>query len=496
MASCLDSFTETTSEVATMAGTTREPQTTEFNLEFTDKNKVTYFEKLLMRKYRDSTITMQSSVHHPVPTEIESEEESENVPAISEYNLFYDSEDMALENGDDEAIADGVIEPSIHTDENIPTMAIASDYTSIPVPSSVSIEELASSNEGMALVEPKFLSLSPGEGMRMDGSISKEIAETSTKGPAAATDTRRKIGKRKNGSENGHTKKSKGKERLAGSSSSSCNGREKGKQSEPSPFSRIERDTQHLKQSDLLVSVRSAWANCTQSRHNSQQLGHFFLHGVQPVDSNEEEMTASSEPPAPNSSDSLSQFKLMSTVWLPSSSTVQLETEVVPCGISESAGGDPPPSRPSTRDWYYNDTDSDSEPENEREEFIQSRMGMERDSMECVLSRPATSRDLEVAEDVERDRDDCEALEELAWELTSTAECEGRLTRCEGDIDTSDLEGGDGEHDTATPVPMVNEEGGEMGVVEEQVVLDMSEVISEFDLYQKRLMEEDSDQEQ
>ena len=524
--SYLDSATETTSDVATMAESTHEPRGTEFNVVFADgKNKVSYFEKLLMRKYKDGTITMQPSIPHPVLTEIESDEELEHAPAISKYNVFYDADDI---DGDD---ANGVPIPSVNCDEDFPVMA---NSTNRPRPSSVSIEELPCDGDVLPLPEPEIVLRPCGKEviqMQKKGSnSSKKIAEANDS-KMASEPTEVKSSKTGKHRESGHRKKSKEKEQLPAPLSTSHN--EKGREVDQQ-YSEIKaesllssshgHDTQLLKQSDLLVSVRSAWDNCAESQHSSHQLGHFFLHAVQPVKSEE---AASPKPPV---SMSAPQFKLGSTVWLPSSSTVQEEPVALPSisesaetppsisesaepppsisesaepppSISESAkpspsiseSAEPPPSRPITRDWYYDDSDSsDSEPQNERDEFIQSRMGMVRDSVDCKVSRPATgtsSRDLEMEDQVERDKDDCQALDELAWELASTVECEGRLSRCEGDLET---EGG---CDAVTPVPVANEEEDEVGVANKQV-MDMSEVISEFELYQQRLMEEDSDEEQ
>ena len=562
--SYLDSATETTSDVATMAESTHEPRGTEFNVVFADgKTKVSYFEKLLMRKYKDGTITMQPSSPHPVLTEIESDEELEHAPAISKYNVFYDADDI---DGND---ANGVPIPSVNCDEDFPVMA------SRPRPSSVSIEELTSDGEVLPLPEPEIVLRPCGKEviqMQKKGShSSKKIAEAKdSKMASEPTEVKSgKTGKHRDRGESGHRKKSKEKEQLPAPLSTSHN--EKGREVDQQ-YSEIkaesllpsshEHDTQFLKQSDLLVSVRSAWDNCTEFQHSIHQLGHFFLHAVQPVNSEE---AASPEPPV---SVSTPHFKLGSTVWLPSSSTAQEEPVALPSisesaepppsvsesaepppsvsesaepppsvsesaepppsvsesaepqsaepppsvsesaepppSVSESAepptsiseSAEPPPSRPSTRDWYYDDSDSsDSEPQNEGDEFIQSRMGMVRDSVDCRVSRPATStssRDLEVEDQVERDKDDCQALDELAWELASTVECEGRLSRCERDLDTEETEGG---CDAVTPVPVANEGEDEVGVADKQV-MDMSEVISEFELYQQRLMEEDSDEEQ
>jgi hypothetical protein len=462
-----------------MAGSALEPHRTKVNLEFTDGNKVTYFEKLLMRKYKDGTITAHSGVPYPVPTETAfNEEEFERVPAISKYNLFYYSEDEY--DGDDmlvETYTNGVSEPFTYA-----SLATAVNSTGPP---SISIEELISNGEE----NPEILA-HPEEEAKKDGSNYKRMAGAQNN-HTEVTETGNGSSQRKNRGKNRRARNGKGKEKQVVFSHG-----DKQKENEQPSSSHVEEKVlpptiehghrvPHLKESDLLASVRSAWDNCTEYHHSNKQLGNFFLHGVQPAGSEEDEAMLVNIPQDLSPSD----FKLASTVWLPSSSTVQCDPEVA---YDSSESPTIPLSRPGTRDCYYDDTDSDSEPENEREEFIQSRMGMAPDSVGCIVSRPATStslRDLEVEDPTERDRDDCETLDELACELASTVECEGRLTRCR------DLDESEGEYDVATPVPAACEGGLALGMPDGEVI-DMSEVISDFELYQKRLMEEDSDQEQ
>lgn len=483
-----------------------EPQKTELN--FTDKNKVTYFEKLLMKKYKDGTMTTQSSsVVHPVQTEIQSDEEPEKVPMISEYNVFYDSEDMLPED----------------EDSRNHTTGITSDSTWMPGLPAVFIEELTSNNEGFKPEHPKGAENTP----QVEPGPNSETRDPKMPGPrshgaseARGIEATGPPKMRAPKSKNGYAKRKKGKEKQTTSekkqspassetarapqvvsetrdvqtASEANDGRsENGHTKTDEKQMHNELNTPHLTQSDLTVSVESAWANC-QSSHNHQHLGHFFLHGVQPQSSEEGDVLSSPNPQALKSADNPFEFKLASTVWLPNSSTVQLEPQLEPqasCDIFESDSIDALASRPTTRQSkdLYDDTESGSEPENEREEFIQSRMGMVSDSVECLqsLARPTSTcvRDLEAEHQMERDRDDDETLDELACELASTVDCEGRLTRCEGDFDAEEAK-----QNTA---PVADEGKEEMSAAMEHV-MDMSEVISEFELYQQRLMEEeDSD---
>ena len=91
--------------------------------------------------------------------------------------------------------------------------------------------------------------------------------------------------------------------------------------------------------------------------------------------------------------------------------------------------------------------------------------------------------DCDIWERQEQDEEDDTALENLAWELASTVECEGRLTRCE-----SELVEGEGDGDVTTPP-------SSLGVADDQgpfPLTDLSQVMSEFELY----MNQQSDVEQ
>lgn len=423
------------------------------NIEFSDKNRVTYFEKMLVRKYKDGTMVKSHSSGVVECTELQDEDES--VHAISQYNIFYDAE----------PVENGVIETESSFD----------DFSDCKPPSgAVSIEELSSCKENSTPVtESKVICESEGKKISTEKSVVSNSSKT--------VDT---------------------KLSSKGGNRSSKKVQAKKKQSETSSE---EHDMQHCKQSELLSSsVKSAWADSVRSDHDHRQMMHFFLHGV--GSSMDEQINvyppSISEPPNEKSPLSLSQFKLESTIWLPNSSIHQTEPEIAN-NDAEQATTMPRSnsvSRPGTReckDHYYDDTDSDSEPENEREAFIGSntRPGTSRDT-ECVQSssRPTSStcRDLEEEEIVERDRADCEALDDLAWELASTAEYEGRLTRCKGDLDQLDLEA-DVDRDLATP--MHTNLGEEVDGVDVGEV-DMSKVISEFEIYQRELMEEDYEEEQ
>lgn len=448
-----ESFTCTTSDMLTGTSDIAEGR---LNVEFTDKNQVTYFEKLLMKKYRDGSMANPQLDSRPVgPVEpVASTDDSETTPTISQYNIFYEA-DMELE-GD-------LQNEACVAQEVVPEVQAVGDLSKCQPSTSFSIEELFINGEDEVSAE------NTEEVLTMRIGIDTGPRDEGCKDERPQTE----YSSSHDEDGNSHAKIPVPQGEI------------------PSPDSNSAHNLQHLQQSDILASVKSAWTNCAQSSHSGQQLAHFFLHGVNPMDgeSEEESMKLPKPRPTTKSSDGSStsnthQFKLGSSLWLPSNSTsLVLEPEV---NIEEDAINLPPsPSRPSTReckDRYYDDTDTDSEPENEREEFISSRLGMTRDSVEMQSRPPSTShgRDFEEEDRMERDEADCAALDDLAWELTSTVECEGRLSRCEQDFDSS----------AVTPTPAVEEE--EEGSTEVGEV-DMTKVMSEFELFQKNLMEEDSD---
>ena len=476
------------------AGVTPQSRT-RLSIEFSDTNKVTYCEKLLMRKYQegsmDSKPQSNSLMDHGEINE--TGKGLEPLPAISQYNVFYDTDELPadkLPNEDGEEIIN--VEP-VFSDEDFgdckPSLRASIEE--------VSFKKLENGKDASAVDEsklecPKLLSrsekpvvnLPASEKPKVLPSASRELKQHSD---TSTNDATRKLSAKKKGK--GGKRSKKGGDRSSSSKArvASSNKPEIGNSQLP----------------DLTESVKAAWKSSSQSNLTPKPLSYFFLHGVQPVEGAESEET-SPQPDKPSKvqSDGDVTFSLGSTVWLPHSSTVQ-EDEPPPSHATSEAALLPPSSRPSTsqgRDRYYDDSDdSDSEPENEREEFISSRLGMARDSVEWKEARSASTTPLpdpEEEERVERDRADYEALEDLAWELASTVECEGRLTRNEEELDSEEEGGGSGtslEHREAVATPTCIESGRDQEGIAEGGILDMAKVMSDFELYQKNLMEADSD---
>lgn len=432
------------------------PGTTKtLTVEFSHKDRVTYFEKLLLRKYKDSPVVPSQpngDAEHDAPLELEPGEEDVKVPAISQYNVFYDAEPMEFDSG------------NIQTDP-------FDDFNFCTAPSGVAVEELSSSNDDQLTSTESGVAVAPVE----------SVTETSTE--PSTEEVSVEICKSEGGSQkptvsnSGDVMLSKGKK---------CRQKKARKQKQPLSD---KRNIQDSEQPNLSSSVKAAWASCTRSDHNNRQMASFFLHGVKPTGGQQEEEERLPEPP---SLQDTSQFKLGSAVWLPSSSTQPTEPETA-LDMDATSPPLPPPSRTGTRDSYYDDdTDSDSDDAGgDRAAFIISRLdvGVVRDSIQGLEERPGSSyRELEEEEEkMERDKADCECLDDLAWELASTVECEGRLTRCEGELDQEQ-----GADNSATPVSEQPKEERNTDMEE----LDMSKVISEFELYQRGLMEEDCDEQQ
>jgi len=270
---------------------------------------------------------------------------------------------------------------------------------------------------------------------------------------------------------------------------------------------------------ELARSVKLAWESCGQESSRSQTLGAFFLHGVDPTQDQVEDLAKLTNL---HTDHPKTTFKLGKQTWCHSDgSTLEgNQKQVVEVTDMASPGtwgesnqfrsaelkedkqiSDSPPltvrdkACPSTinpgfRDPYYDEDGNDSEPENERETFICSRLGSSKESMEHMMaSRPGTAaarpdkEEEAEEEEMEREQEDCCALENLASELlASTVEFE----RCM----------------TASRLEEEEEVGGVMGGADSKDVLlddslgedfDVSRLQCDFDLFQRKMIDQDSD---
>ncbi len=193
-------------------------------------------------------------------------------------------------------------------------------------------------------------------------------------------------------------------------------------------------------ESDVHSSVQKAWidsSKCNQYPAESSELSHFFLQGVEPL-------VETNTPINQLHTQSEMQVQFAAaTIWLPSNSvTIDQQTIV-------------------------EDSDSDFE-----------------ETSRCKSTLSYTSQhDLEstevLAERIEWDKEDDNALNNLAWELSSTIESEGRLSRCNSELDSIDDHYQEPEEE---PVQCYD--------VQVKTV-DMDQVVSQFELYQQQLLDEE-----
>ena len=201
---------------------------------------------------------------------------------------------------------------------------------------------------------------------------------------------------------------------------------------------------------DVQSSVQRAWANCSKEKQKTSQtteLSQFFLQGVEsPTDASTDNTELNTNPPTG------SQLNFAATIWLPFNS-VPTDTETQPAAVIQ------PDSDSDTDDNEPPLTDLPSRCNSALSTHSQSHLELE-----------------QVTEREEWDKEDSEALESLAWELMSTIESEGRLSRCESVLDSIDYSSSR------------HNEGSDDVTIEP---VDMSQVVSQFELYQQQLLDEE-----
>ena len=236
-----------------------------------------------------------------------------------------------------------------------------------------------------------------------------------------------------------------------------------------------------VNQSDIQASVKQAWNNCSEQT----QLTQFFLHGVEVTDNDKIDSDAKSQTVEMGHKVPIAS-KLSSTIWLPGNSVcsnldaleINPDTDLPPAVITRPKAQNkcpPPPLASAPLTTANSDSSRDNPPP--------PHSDSDNEDLELSVTNVEEGEIILAAERQERDEQDEEALESLAWELASTVECEGRLTRCQSEMDKLDDEiGGDLQQEKE-----LSEEG------EVFVLSDLSKVMSEFELYQQSIMEQDSD---
>ena len=269
-----------------------------------------------------------------------------------------------------------------------------------------------------------------------------------------------------------------------------------------------------VSEEELARSVKLAWVKCGGESSCKQTLGVFFLHGVDPIQDLVDNSAKCSNllTDCPNMT-----FMLGKQTWSPSersmlegnqsgqmledagtaSTTILGEpNQVKSIDIEEKQTLDSStpitcdkactPINSGFQDPYYDEDGSDSEQEYEREKFICSRLGNSEESVELLLaSRPATAvaarseKEDEEEEEMEREQEDCYTLENLASELlASTVEFERCMTASR--LEEEDEVGGADNEDLILDDSLGDD-------------LDVSRIQSDFDLFQRKMIDQDSD---
>ena len=201
-------------------------------------------------------------------------------------------------------------------------------------------------------------------------------------------------------------------------------------------------------ESEVLSSVQRAWADCSKDNHHQHQtaeLSQFFLQGVEPLATAD----ISHNGPFDSGAHADTDLKFAATVWLPFNS---VSTDSEPHNIEQ---------------------DSDGETDEPSLTGGPSRCGS---SLSSKSQQDVEAGEL-LAERDEWDKQDNDALDNLTWELASTIESEGRLSRCNNEMDSI----GDQYENEEEP----------LGYDVQIGPVDMSQVVSQFELYQQQLLDEE-----
>lgn len=398
-------------------------------IQFSGKSGVSYFEQLMMKRHRFDPMFLSRAKHSTTSDEVQPISlsiDDGDLPSYedttitpSEYNIFYSPE---VVESSSEMLADSV------------------NTNSTPAASGIEIVEL-DIGQSMTSASPNDVTIKPSQ------LPEQEQISVKSKTTAKSSDTK--------------PPKSVSKRRAHSSVSKSKSVPHYSVNSHRSSTSLGVHALSKVSESDILASVKKAWTQCS----DHVQLSKFFLQGVESKDTADVVEPRRAEK---RTTFVFSKSRLSSTVWLPGNSTSEALLHV-----TIDPATDLPPlvdkPRPQSQPMLYSSNDSQSESGDE-------------DIHDLALS-VSNVEDCDIWERQERDEEDDTALENLAWELASTVECEGRLTRCE-----SELAEGEGDNDATTPP-------SSLGVADDQGLFpltDLTQVMSEFELY----MNQQSDFEQ
>lgn len=382
---------------------------------------VSYFEQLVMKRHRYDPMVL-SRAKHNVPSDSVKGVDNKDLPfdkdidTPSEYNIFYSPEVVELASHEMKPESGNGISPPTATNVEIVELNIGQPVASAD-PGDVTIKPSQLPDEDLSPVYKKTTKLLKSSDTKRPKSVSKKRAHSS---------------------------------RLKTKQTHSVS---------PHRSSSVLSVQSSLKLSelDMQASVKRAWTQCS----DQVQLSQFFLQGVEPTGAQNADKSDYAERDTAVAL-LFSNSNLSSTVWLPGNSTSQ---ELLHNDIIDPATDLPPlvsNQRPQSQPRLYSSSHRQSESDDEDDD---------QDTHDLELSM-SNLEDCDVWERQEQDKEDDTALENLAWELASTVESEGRLTRCESELE-------DGEEDVSTPPASPG------GDIEQGLfpLTDLSQVMSEFELY-------------
>ena len=409
-------------------------------IQFSGKSGVTYFEHLIMKRHRYDPMFLSKASYSTKRSELgplnDRELPLDKTATPSEFNIFYSPEEV-IES------PQNTMNDTFHEKFNQPISSSVADTVQI---TELEVGQLVHS------ARPKDVTINlsqPLTGQDHGGVKEENSVKMETKLNKTSCNARRA--------------KSVDKKQRPGSRPKSKTCRPKSpEQSFTAPVGL------ELSNTEVEKSVRIAWKQC--STNQTKPLSQFFLQGVESGDNNTP-ITPKDITSKKGLCTMVRMVSLSSTIWLPGNSSTARTNQINPAT-------DVPPlmfkPHPQTTPTHPHESQSESDDDYDSITELEASVSTIEDS------------DIWDSERRERDEEDDQALENLAWELASTIESEGRLTRCE-----SEIHGEEGEvYTSTTPTPQL--EGGDDTTPH---LTDLSQVMSEFELYmhQQTDMEQESD---